>query len=367
MAVRLKDQASGSGAPKRILVMAGGTGGHVFPAIAIADALKARGHEILWLGSRGRMEEKLVPRHGYPIAYIKVHGVRRNGLKTKLLAPFMIARALFEALKLVRSFKPDLALGMGGYASGPGGLAAFLCRVPVVLHEQNAAAGLTNRLLFRIARRTLLGFPGAFEGRSVTVVGNPVRAEIASLHERPKAPHEGPLRVLVVGGSLGAQALNRLVPEAIRLIPEGEVEVTHQCGAGNSAEVSKAYEGVRSAHEVSDFIDDMARAYSEHDLLIARAGAGTVSEAACAGIPAIFVPLPSAVDDHQTKNARFLEEKGGAFICPQASLTPEALAERIGSLAQDRARLERMREASLSCAITDSAQRCARIIEEAAR
>jgi UDP-N-acetylglucosamine--N-acetylmuramyl-(pentapeptide) pyrophosphoryl-undecaprenol N-acetylglucosamine transferase len=356
-----------SGSGKRILVMAGGTGGHVFPAIAIADALKARGHEILWLGSRGRMEEKLVPKHGYPIAYIKVHGVRRNGLKTKLLAPFMIMRALWEALGVVRSFKPDLALGMGGYASGPGGLAAFLCRVPVVLHEQNAAAGLTNRLLFRIARRTLLGFPGAFEGRTVTVVGNPVRAEIAALHERPKAPHEGPLRVLVIGGSLGAQALNRLVPAAVKLIPEGEIEVTHQCGAGNSAEVSRAYEGAASKHEVSDFIDDMAAAYSTHDLLIARAGAGTVSEAACAGIPAIFVPLPSAVDDHQTKNARFLEKKGGAFICPQATLTPEALAERIESLAKDREKLESMREASLSCAITDSAQRCARIIEEAAR
>lgn len=355
-----------SGEGKRILVMAGGTGGHVFPAIAIADALKARGHEILWLGSRGRMEEKLVPRHGYPIAYIKVHGIRRNGAKAKLLAPFMVARALWEALKVVRSFKPDLALGMGGYASGPGGLAAFLCRVPVVLHEQNAAAGLTNRLLFRIARRTLLGFPGAFEGRNVTVVGNPVRAEIAALHERPKAPHEGPLRVLVIGGSLGAQALNRLVPEAVKLIPEGEIEVTHQCGAGNSAQVLKAYEGAPCRFEVSDFIDDMAGAYAGHDLLIARAGAGTVSEAACAGIPAIFVPLPSAVDDHQTKNARFLEEKGGAFICPQASLTAKALAERIETLARDRARLERMREASLSCAITDSAQRCARIIEEAA-
>ncbi|MGN0908198.1 MAG: undecaprenyldiphospho-muramoylpentapeptide beta-N-acetylglucosaminyltransferase [Succinivibrio sp.] len=355
-----------AGEAKRILVMAGGTGGHVFPAIAIADALKARGHEILWLGSRGRMEEKLVPKHGYPIAYIKVHGVRRNGAKAKLLAPFMIIRALWEALKVVRSFKPDLALGMGGYASGPGGLAAFLCRVPVVLHEQNAAAGLTNRLLFRIAKRTLLGFPGAFEGRSVTVVGNPVRAQIAALHERPKAPHEGPLRVLVVGGSLGAQALNRLVPEAVKLIPEGEVEVTHQCGAGNSAQVAKAYEGAPCRHEVSDFIDDMAAAYAEHDLLIVRAGAGTVSEAACAGIPAIFVPLPSAVDDHQTKNARFLEHKGGAIICPQQTLTPKALAERIGALAQDRARLEQMREASLSCAITDSAQRCARIIEEAA-
>lgn len=354
------------GTHKRILVMAGGTGGHVFPAIAIADALRLRGHEILWLGSRGRMEEKLVPAHGYPIAYIKVHGVRRNGLKTKLLAPFMILRALFEALKVVRSFKPDLALGMGGYASGPGGLAAFLCHVPVVLHEQNAAAGLTNRLLFRIAKKTLLGFPGAFEGSRVSVVGNPVREQIALLHERSKAPYEGPLRVLVIGGSLGAAALNDLVPKAFRLIPHGVATVTHQCGAGNSARVKAAYEGMTNQYEVSDFIDDMAGAYMNHDLIVCRAGAGTVSEVACAGIPAIFVPLPSAVDDHQTKNARFLEQKGAAIICRQSELTPEILAKKIVALSEDRDALMSMRRAALSCAITDAAQRCARIIEETA-
>ncbi len=348
---------------KRILIMAGGTGGHLFPAIAIARELQAQGDEILWLGSRGRMEEQLVPKNGFPIEYIKVHGVRRNGLKTKLTAPFMVLRAVCEARRIVKRFKPDAALGMGGYASGPGGVAAWLSGVPVILHEQNAAAGLTNRLLSKLACRIMLGFPGAFAGPKVTVTGNPVRPEIVALHAEQKPPRRGALRVLVVGGSLGARALNGLVPAAAKLFDKDEIEVTHQCGAGNSAAVRAAYAGAHVKYEAEDFIDDMAGAYRSHDLIICRAGAGTVSEAACAGIPAIFVPLPSAVDDHQTKNAGFLQKQGAALVCPQSELTPESLAARIRGLLKPGV-LEQMRKAALSCAITDAAAKAAAIVHE---
>lgn len=346
--------------------MAGGTGGHVFPAIAIAKKLEEQGNIILWLGTRGRMEEKLVPQAGFDIEYINVRGIRRNGLRAKLTAPFMVMRAVMQALGVISDFHPDVALGMGGYASGPGGIAARMTGVPLVLHEQNAAAGLTNRLLSKIATRIMLGFPGAFKGPKVSVVGNPVRAEILSLFGRRREFPAGPLRVLVVGGSLGAQALNSLVPEAMKAFAPGEISVTHQCGGGHGESVRQAYEGVGCAHEVCEFISDMAKAYTGHDLIICRAGASTVGEVACAGMPAIFVPLPTAVDDHQTKNASFLAKAGAALLCHQSELTADSLAETLRGFVADRQRLSQMSEQAFACAAVDATEKAAEIVAETA-
>lgn len=351
---------------KKILIMAGGTGGHVFPAIAIGRELLSRGHEILWLGTRGRMEEKLVPKAGFPIEYINVRGIRRNGIKAKLTAPFMVMRAVLQALSIERKFKPDVVLGMGGYASGPGGLAAKLLGIPVVLHEQNAAAGLTNRLLSKIASVILLGFPGAFSGPKVRNVGNPVRSEITALFNRKRSFNEGPLKLLVIGGSLGAQALNEIVPKACKLLDAGDIEITHQCGGGHLEKTQQAYAGCSAKYEVSEFISDMARAFITHDLIICRAGASTVAEVACVGIPAIFVPLPSAVDDHQTKNASFLEQKGAALIMPQHSMTAETLATTLKDFIAHRDKLFAMSKQAFSCAKTDATVRAADIIEKLA-
>ena len=242
---------------KKVLVMAGGTGGHVFPALAIAKALEKEGAEILWLGTRGRMEEMLVPKYGYNIRYIDVKGVRRNGLKTLLKAPFMVARAIVQARAVIKEFKPDVVLGMGGYASGPGGAAAFLSGIPVVLHEQNAAAGMTNKLLFKIASKVMLGFPGAFAGEKVSVVGNPVRDSIIALHEKTRDFTHTPVRISIIGGSLGARALNELVPLALKKFTDDSILVTHQCGKGNSDKVKALYESASFKVEATDFIDNM--------------------------------------------------------------------------------------------------------------
>ncbi len=348
---------------KRILIMAGGTGGHVFPALAIAGELKKRGYEILWLGTRGRMEEKLVPKSGFPIEYIDVRGIRRNGLKAKLSAPLMVCNAVRQALQVMKSFKPDAVLGMGGYASGPGGVAARLCGIPLALHEQNAAAGLTNRLLSKLATVIMLGFPGAFTGDRVRIVGNPVRNDILALYRRERDANNEKMRVLVIGGSLGAQALNELVPKAISLLDKNILSVTHQCGGGHVEATQHAYEGCGADHEIREFITDMSAAYAEHDLIICRAGASTVAETACAGIPAIFVPLPTAVDDHQTKNAMFSVGHKAALLCPQKDLKPESLAELLKDLALHRDRLKAMSEAAYDCAVTDATQRAADLID----
>lgn len=343
--------------------MAGGTGGHVFPALAIAEAFRSSGSEVLWLGTRGRMEEQLVPKYGFPIAYIDVRGVRRNGLLAKLKAPFMVTRAVCQSLLVLRKFRPEVVLGMGGYASGPGGIAAKLLRIPVIIHEQNAAAGLTNRLLFKLARKVMLGFPGAFSGPKVSVVGNPVRPQIVALHSLRRDFRREALHVLIVGGSLGAQALNQIVPEALKQC-RGPLVVTHQCGRGNEQSVRALYENAPFAYQVSDFIDDMTAAYTEADLIICRAGAMTVAEVSCANLPAVFVPLPSAVDDHQTKNATFLKEAGAAQIISQSVLSSQSLSALVDELNADRGRLESMSSSMHDCAITDAAQRAVAIIED---
>ncbi len=352
---------------KRVIIMAGGTGGHVFPALAVAVALRERGSEVLWLGTRGRLEEQLVPRAGFEIAYLDVRGIRRNGLKAKLTAPFMVAHAVWQARRVFKQFRPEVVLGFGGYASAPGGMAAFLMGIPVLLHEQNAASGLTNRILFRLCTRALIAFPGTFEGSKVIETGNPVRAEIAALHgkERDFYAHDK-LRVLIVGGSLGASALNEKVPAALKLCT-APLKVVHQCGRGHLEAAQQAYQGAGFEYEVSEFITDMASAYRNADLIICRAGALTVAETAAARLPAIFVPLPSAVDDHQTKNAKSLVKLHAAYLISQARLSAEELGALVDSLAVNRAELDAMSRRLADAAVLDATDRIIAELDQAAK
>lgn len=356
---------------KKILIMAGGTGGHVFPGLAVAKELTADGgFEVLWLGTRERMEARLVPEHGFRIEFIKISGLRRNGLMRKLLSPFTVTRAVFEAAGVIRKFRPDVALGLGGYASGPGGLAARLLGVPLALHEQNASPGVTNRILSRFADRILLGFPGAIRRENAAVTGNPVREDVLALHaELPKNfAHEG-LNVLVIGGSLGARILNETVPAAVSLAQAkgAAIRVTHQTGRGNAAETEERYRalGVKD-FTVREFITDMAGAYRGSDAVICRAGALTVAEVAAAGMPAVFVPLPSAVDDHQTKNARSLADRGGGICLPQTELTPERLADILTGWQADRAKLAEVSRIAAEAARLDATRAVADACRELA-
>jgi UDP-N-acetylglucosamine--N-acetylmuramyl-(pentapeptide) pyrophosphoryl-undecaprenol N-acetylglucosamine transferase len=315
---------------KRLLVMAGGTGGHVFPGLAVASELAAQNWQIHWLGTSGRMEAQIVPQAGYPISFIDVVGVRKNGIVTLLLAPFKIIKATIQAHQVIKQFNPDVVIGMGGFASGPGGVAAWLNRLPLVLHEQNAVPGLTNKLLSRIAKKVLTGFDKTFpeqllgQSNKYSWVGNPVRQEFIELPVKKSV--ELPLNLLVVGGSLGAQVLNETVPMALANIEQ--VNVRHQTGAGHLKTVQDTYtlQAINhNSYQLNEFIDDMPAAYAWADLVICRAGALTVAEVAAAGVTAIFVPLPHAVDDHQTKNAQILVNVQAAHLLPQSELTAEKL------------------------------------------
>lgn len=352
--------------------MAGGTGGHVFPGIAVAHELSAQQEfEVLWLGTAERMEARLVPQHGFKIAFIKVHGIRRNGLLRKLGAPFMIARATWEALGIIRKFKPDVVLGLGGYASGPGGIAARMLGIPLVLHEQNAAPGFTNRVLSKIATRVLLGFPGALSGAKVSYVGNPVRSDVMAL--RQKLPHDfngENLRISVVGGSLGAQVLNEIVPQAVAFAQKqgAKLEIMHQTGRGNSEAVKQVYADLGCTNvKVSDFIDDMASLYENTHIIICRAGAGTVAEVTASCVPAIFVPLPSAVDDHQTKNAKVLADQKAAILLPQKELTAQVLSQKLCQFATDRTLLANISAEIAKMPCLDAAHEVANVCRDLAK
>jgi UDP-N-acetylglucosamine--N-acetylmuramyl-(pentapeptide) pyrophosphoryl-undecaprenol N-acetylglucosamine transferase len=310
--------------------MAGGTGGHVYPALAIARALRGRTVEVVWLGTRRGLEARVVPEAGIPIEWISVRGLRRTALGALLVAPFQLALALFQALRVMLAYRPAAVLGMGGFVSGPGGVAAWLTRRPLIIHEQNAIAGLTNRLLARVARVVLEAFPGSFSPAvEARTVGNPVREDIARI-EDPRtrlAGREGPMRLLVLGGSQGSLALNRVVPEALARLPrEARPIVRHQAGARTIAVAREAYARLGVEAELTEFIEDMAAAYAWADLVVCRAGALTVAELAAAGLPAIFVPFAAAVDDHQTANARPMADAGAAAIVAEHELTPERLA-----------------------------------------
>jgi len=343
-----------------VLVTGGGTGGHVFPGLAAAAALDARHTRVHWLGTRAGMESRLVPAAGIPISYLRVSGVRGKSWWQRLLAPLLLVIALAQALLVVARLRPRCVLGTGGFVAGPGGLAAWLLRVPLVVHEQNAVAGTTNRLLARIARRLLLGLPGPFAGDArARLVGNPVRAAIASLRDPGErlTGREGPLRLLVVGGSQGARVLNETVPEALAAVaPGNRPETRHQCGPRDLDACRARYAGLGVEARVEAFIDDMAAAYDWADLVLCRAGALTVSEVAVAGLAAILVPLPTAIDDHQSANARWLAGAGAALLLPQAELTPGRLAHELERLDRDRAELAAMARRARALAMPDAAE-----------
>lgn len=339
---------------KVILMMAGGTGGHVFPALAVAHALAAEGYEIHWLGTRAGIEAELVPANGFPLHTIDIGGLRGKGKLGILKSPLRISRAILAAARVMRTLKPLAVVGLGGYATGPGGVAAWLKGIPLLIHEQNARAGMTNRLLARISSVTMQAFPGALDGAMVT--GNPVRNEVLAVtppQERER--HHGNLRVLVVGGSLGAVALNNAVLGAMALIPENErPQLRHQVGKRNIDAMKSAYTEAGVAAEVTAFIDDMAAAYAWADLVVCRSGALTVSEIAAAGCAAIFVPFPHAVDDHQTANAQYLQKEGAAIIRQQTELSSEWLAQQWQQLNNDRELLRDMAVRARKLAMTNA-------------
>ena len=316
-----------------VLIMAGGTGGHVFPALAIARALRLRDEDVVWLGTERGIESRVVPPEGIPFETVRVQGLRGKGVWTWLLAPLRVVVAVADAARVVWRHKPKVVLGMGGYTAGPGGVAAWLLRRPLVIHEQNAVAGLTNRLLAGFAREVLEAFPGSFSaGVKTRVTGNPVRADIVALPPPAVrfAGRHGPLRLLVLGGSQGARALNATVAGAVALLPAGQrPEIRHQAGEATRPIAEAAYRAAGVDAEVVAFIDDMAEAYGWADLVLARSGALTVAELAAAGVGAVLVPFPAAVDDHQTRNASWLADAGAATLLPQSELTAARLAAEL--------------------------------------
>lgn len=351
-----------------VLVMAGGTGGHVFPGLAVADALRSRDIPVVWLGAEGGMEQTLVPRHGIAFEAITVSGVRGKGWARKLRLPLDLARAFWQARRVLKRLRPRSVLSMGGYAAGPGGLAAWWLRRPLLVHEQNSIPGLTNRALAKLAQRVYTGFPTAFAGRGQWV-GNPVRAQIAALPapEQRFAEHAGPLRLLVLGGSQGALALNRLLPQALALIPPAQrPQVWHQCGARLVDDARLGYRQAGIEARVVPFIEDMAGAYAWADLCLCRAGALTLAELTAAGLGALLVPYPHAVDDHQTANARWLTEAGAAELLPEAGLDAATLAARLQALAGDRARLLELARAARAQARSGAAETVAQACMEVA-
>jgi UDP-N-acetylglucosamine--N-acetylmuramyl-(pentapeptide) pyrophosphoryl-undecaprenol N-acetylglucosamine transferase len=316
-----------------ILIMAGGTGGHVFPGLAVADEMRGRGWNVVWMGAQSGMEARLVPARGYPVAWIRAAALRGKGLAAKLLLPLNLLIGFWQSALAILHHKPDVVLGMGGYVAFPGGMMASLLAKPFAVHEQNAIAGLTNRVLSGVADKSMVAFPEALKGAEWT--GNPVRSDIAGLAEPGQryAQRSGRLRLLVVGGSLGAQALNAMVPKALGLLAATErPRVTHQAGDRNLAELELNYSRAGVQGELMAFIDDIARRYAEADLVICRAGAMTVAELAAGGVASVLVPFPHAVDDHQTANAKFLADQGAAILLSQQDLSPEGLAKLIRSL-----------------------------------
>lgn len=352
---------------RNILIMAGGTGGHIFPALAVADRLREQGWQVTWLGAPDSMEAELVPQHGYPMARVRFSGLRGKGLLRKLLLPLNLLIALWQSAVVIFLHRPDVVLGMGGYITFPGGMMAALLRRPLVIHEQNSVAGLSNKVLARVANRVMSGFPDVLPG--AVWCGNPVRSSIAALPEPQQryAARTGKLNVLVVGGSLGAQAINQAVPQALALMTEETRPfVVHQTGKRHHAAVVQMYQQAGVQADIRAFIDDMAASYAAADLVICRSGALTVAELAAVGVASLLIPFPFAVDDHQTHNARFLSERGAAVLLPQTRLNAENLAQWLG--AQRREKLLAMARQARSVARADAAAvvaaACAEIVEK---
>lgn len=318
---------------KTALIMAGGTGGHIFPGLAVAQELRSRGWTVHWLGAPDSMEERLVPPQGFVLERVAFSGVRGKGLRSLVGMPLRLFKALQQARAVLRKVRPDVVVGMGGYITVPGGLAAKLAGVPIVLHEQNSVPGMANKLLARVAKRVFSAFPDAIAGGQW--VGNPLRAEFLQQPEPAErfAGRSGPLQLLVVGGSLGAKALNEVVPQALaRMAPGVRPVVTHQSGAKQIDALQANYAAAGVQASLTPFIDDAAKAYADADVIVCRAGASTVTELAAVGAAAVFVPFPAAVDDHQTANARFLVDAGAGWLVQQSVLTPESLAQMLENM-----------------------------------
>jgi UDP-N-acetylglucosamine--N-acetylmuramyl-(pentapeptide) pyrophosphoryl-undecaprenol N-acetylglucosamine transferase len=348
---------------RTLLIMAGGTGGHIMPGLAVAHEMRSRGWRVLWLGHPERMEGRLVPAQGFELVPLRFSGVRGKGAATLARLPVTLAHACWQAYRCLKKIRPDVVLGMGGYVAFPGGMMAALRRVPLVIHEQNAIAGTANRWLAKIARKVLVGFPGALPG--AVMVGNPVRR---ALTQAPQAgqrygARQGPLRLLVVGGSLGAQALNQVVPWALARLPVAQRPiVTHQAGEQHLATLRAAYEQAGVAAHCHAFIDDMAAALADADIMICRAGAMTVAEVAAVGVAALFIPLPHAIDDHQTANARYLSDCHGAWLQEQSGLSADWLAQWLKS--RTRAELAEVAQHAHEHARLNAAQQIADACEQ---
>lgn len=348
-------------AVRPVLIMAGGTGGHVFPALAVADELRSRGVPIVWLGTQNGIEARVVRQAGYQIEWLSITGLRGKNTATLLLAPFRLIMACAQAFRVLWQRKPSVVLGMGGFTAGPGGLMAWLMRRPLLIHEQNAVAGLTNRILAHLASEVLEAFPRTFK-RKTTTVGNPVRREINQLSDPQQrlGSHTGALRILVIGGSLGAVRLNEVVPEAVAGIDSGaRPEILHQTGRANLDTTRAAYQRYGVEARIEAFIDDMADAYGWADLVVCRAGAMTVFELAAAGVGSILVPYPHAVDDHQTANAEYLAGRGAALVRQQDELSAEWLADTISRLTRQRDTLVNMAMAARNLAKPEAANEVA--------
>jgi len=350
---------------RTILIMAGGTGGHIYPGLAVADVLHAQGWKVVWLGAPKSMEAELVPKHGYSIALVNFTGVRGKGVLRLLTMPFMLLRALGQSADAIFRYRPDVVLGMGGYITMPGGLMAAILRRPLVIHEQNSIAGMSNKVLAKLAIRVLSGFPDVL--KDTLWCGNPVRADIVALNEPQMryGTRNGKLNVLVVGGSLGAQALNEVLPKALAIMSEQErPHVLHQTGKKHLEAVQQLYAQAGISADIRAFINDMADQYANADVVICRAGALTITELAAAGVASVLIPFPFAVDDHQTHNARFLSEQGAAVLLPQKELSAEKLAKLLREMSRDK--LLVMAQAARKLAKPGAAQTVANVCMELA-
>lgn len=322
-----------------VMIMAGGTGGHVYPGLAVADELRTRGVPVIWLGTRKGIEARLVPEAGIEVDWLGVSGLRGKGIVSLILAPVNLVAACFQAMRILLKRKPCAVLGMGGFVSGPGGLMAWLLRRPLLIHEQNAIPGMTNRMLAKLANIIMQAFPDSFKTEAVHV-GNPVRREIASLPspEQRMKNRTGPLRLLVFGGSLGASRLNEVVPQVLAKMPEeSRPEVIHQAGPKNLEQARANYSNLKIQAKIEPYIDDMAASYAWADIVICRAGAMTIAELAAAGVASILVPYPFAVDDHQTANARYLSKQDAALLLPQSELDIDSLMNILATMTRDKA------------------------------
>ncbi|PID42956.1 MAG: undecaprenyldiphospho-muramoylpentapeptide beta-N-acetylglucosaminyltransferase [Proteobacteria bacterium] len=355
---------------KVFLIMAGGTGGHIFPALAVARELQRRQHRVHWLGAVDGMEQKVVTENGIDLSLVRISGLRGKGKLAWLQAPARVLTAVWQAVRVVRQVQPDCVLGMGGFASGPGGLAAWLLRKPLVIHEQNAIAGMTNRLLSKVADHVLCAFPGVFKDKTeYRVTGNPLRHQFVSgdLPDRQNnlSDPSQPLHVLVLGGSLGAAAINQLVPEALSRIPSANVEVRHQCGQKKLAQAEAAYRATGVDCQPEPFINNMPEAYRWADIVICRAGAMTVAELSAVGVASILIPFPYAVDDHQTANAGYLASQHAAILVQESALTADWLADRLNEFIADRQPLAEMAGKAKTLAWPDATKVVADVCEEA--